>query len=87
MKLKKQITSLSCQVQKAQSNGFVPSRGPSKRKSSSEYSDRHRRVLKKKRKEKWSGVYMECNTGVYTSCKLLSHVYTLLHYTCNDNTM
>ena len=52
MKLEKQVTSLSCQVQKAQSNGFVPSRGPSKRKSSSEYSDCHRRGLKKKRKEK-----------------------------------
>lgn len=71
MKLEKQVTLLSCQVQKAQSNGYVPSRGPSKRKSSSEYSDRHRLGLKKKRKEKCNNSLTWLQSEGYSAAKVI----------------
>ena len=71
LKLEKQVTSLSCQVQKAQSNGFVPSRGSSKRKSSLEYSDRHHRGLKKKRKEKCDNSLAWLQSEGYSATKVM----------------
>ena len=52
--LQKQVTALSNQVQKACSGGYMPSRGPAKRKSSSEDTNCHNRGLKKARKNKCS---------------------------------
>jgi len=53
--LETQSTFLSGQVQKAVNKGFTPSRGASKRKLPSEYTDRHCRGLKKRRKDKCVG--------------------------------
>ena len=50
--LKYQVNALSVQLQKACSSGYKPTRGPSKRKSPAQYTDRHCRNLKKLRKDK-----------------------------------
>ena len=50
--LNNQITTLSNQLQKAYDKGYIPSRGPAKRKSPLQYTDRHNRQLKKARKDK-----------------------------------
>lgn len=52
--LQSQVTTLSGQLQKACSSGYKPTRGPSKRKSPSQYTDRHNRELKRMRKDKCS---------------------------------
>ena len=52
--LQKQVTALSNQVRKACSEGYMPSQGPAKRKSLSEYTNSHNRGLKKARKDKCS---------------------------------
>lgn len=53
--LQNQVNALSVQLQKACNSGYKPTRGPSKRKCPSQYTDRHRRGLKKMRKDKCSG--------------------------------
>ena len=53
--LQSQVTTLSGQLQKACSSGYKPTRGPSKRKSPSQYTDRHNRELEKIRKDKCNG--------------------------------
>ena len=52
--LRHQASYLSDQLQKAQSNGFKPTRGHAKSKSPSDYSKRHQRNLKNQRAEKCS---------------------------------
>ena len=68
--LQKQASYLSHQLQKAQSDGFTPTRGYGRNKLPTGYSDRHQRTLKRQRTEKCSSSLAWLSIEGFSATKL-----------------
>ena len=71
--LQQQATYLSNQLQKAQSDGFQPTRGHTRTKSPFEYSQRHQRNLRQQRSIKCASSLAWLNAEGYSVMKVTLH--------------
>ena len=68
--MREKIGSLASQLHKAKHSGFRTTRGPSRTKSSSEYTKRHQRRLKQQRRENCGDSLAWLQTEGYTATEL-----------------